>query len=229
MRRCLYTLAIFLVLGAVVNVAVVWGCAMILAEQTNNWNMRSGAARLEDNYVWGVNRLDRPGYFSIESYVVLSVMEWDERLEEPSTLIEKWSRIPDRNDLGGEISTWQESASGWPVASMWSRLIELDPLHNLLVPNKPRVLPRDKLERGWLLDWSFLPTQSILPNGVIWPGFAVNTIFYAAILWLVIPGPFALRRHIRRKRGLCVVCGYDLRGDFSAGCSECGWRREAAS
>ena len=27
MRRCLYTLAIFLVLGAVVNVAVVWGCA----------------------------------------------------------------------------------------------------------------------------------------------------------------------------------------------------------
>ena len=41
-----------------------------------------------------------------------------------------------------------------------------------------------------------------LPLRPIWPGFAVNTIFYAAILWLVIPGPIALRRHIRRKRGL---------------------------
>ena len=37
---------------------------------------------------------------------------------------------------------------------------------------------------------------------LIWPGFAINTIFYAAILWLLVCGPFALRRHIRHKRGL---------------------------
>ncbi len=41
-----------------------------------------------------------------------------------------------------------------------------------------------------------------VPVRLIWPGFAVNTIFYAAILWLLVCGPFTLRRHIRRKRGL---------------------------
>ena len=29
----------------------------------------------------------------------------------------------------------------------------------------------------------------LLPLGVIWPGFAVNTLFYATILWLLIFGP----------------------------------------
>ncbi len=52
-------------------------------------------------------------------------------------------------------------------------------------------------------------------------------MFYAALLWLLVFGPFTARRFIRRKRGRCINCGYDLRGDFSAGCSECGWRREA--
>ena len=61
------------------------------------------------------------------------------------------------------------------------------------------------------------------------PGFAINTIFYAEILWLLTLGPFTARRMIRRKRGRCIKCGYDLRGDFSAGCSECGWRREDVS
>ncbi|MEE9296196.1 MAG: hypothetical protein V3W34_14715 [Phycisphaerae bacterium] len=54
------------------------------------------------------------------------------------------------------------------------------------------------------------------------PGFAINTLFYAAILWLVIPGPFALRRLIRRKRGHCIKCGYDLRHADHEACPECG-------
>ena len=30
----------------------------------------------------------------------------------------------------------------------------------------------------------------------------------------------------RRRRGRCPACGYDLRGDLSAGCTECGWNRD---
>ncbi len=60
----------------------------------------------------------------------------------------------------------------------------------------------------------------------IWPGFAVNTFFYAGIVWLVIPGPFALRRLIRQRRrqrrGLCPACGYDLRHAEHEACPECG-------
>ena len=222
MKHRILKLAVFLLLGAIVNVAVAWGCAMIVAEQTDNWNMRVGAARLEDDYVWSVHRWDRPGYFTIESIVALIVMEWDERLEEPGSLIEKWSRIPDRNDLGGGTVSWQESASGWPVASMWSRLNESDPLRFFGLPNNPRVYPWDKLERGWLVDWSFLPNQIILPIGLIWSGIAINTLFYAVLLWLVTLGQFTLRRYIRREHGRCIKCGYDVRHTDHDACPECG-------
>ena len=63
----------------------------------------------------------------------------------------------------------------------------------------------------------------------LWTGFLANVIFYAAILWLLSLTPYALRRSIRRKRGHCINCGYDLRGDLSSGCPECGWRREDVS
>ncbi len=59
-----------------------------------------------------------------------------------------------------------------------------------------------------------------MPLGPIPLGFAVNTLFYAALLWLLIPGPFALRRFLRVKRGLCPKCAYPM-GE-SALCSECG-------
>jgi hypothetical protein len=58
----------------------------------------------------------------------------------------------------------------------------------------------------------------------LWPGFAINAVFYAAILWLLFAASFALRRWRRIKRGLCPKCGYDLRGsaDDSSLCPECG-------
>src|SRR5204863_9181926 len=56
----------------------------------------------------------------------------------------------------------------------------------------------------------------------IWPGFAINTIFYAAILWLLFVAPFKLRRWRRIKRNHCVKCNYDLRGTTHQRCPECG-------
>ncbi len=57
-------------------------------------------------------------------------------------------------------------------------------------------------------------------NGPLWFGFAVHTLFYAAILWLLACGLIAMRRLVRLKRGLCPACGYPM-GE-SAVCSECG-------
>jgi hypothetical protein len=54
----------------------------------------------------------------------------------------------------------------------------------------------------------------------MWPGFAVNTLLYATVLWLLIPGPFVLRRFVRVQRGLCPKCAYPM-GE-SAVCTECG-------
>ncbi len=38
-----------------------------------------------------------------------------------------------------------------------------------------------------------------------------------------------VRQSLRAKRGRCLACGYDLRGNLEHGCPECGWRREATS
>ena len=67
----------------------------------------------------------------------------------------------------------------------------------------------------------FVDDSRTLPLRPIWRGFAINTIFYAALLWPLLSGPFALRRLNRRKRGLCVACGYDLRHADHAACPEC--------
>ncbi len=71
-----------------------------------------------------------------------------------------------------------------------------------------------------------------LPLLPLWPGFALNTIFYAALAWGLWQLPLAIRRRRRRRKGLCVRCGYDLKGipiDGGEGalggvrvCPECG-------
>ena len=42
------------------------------------------------------------------------------------------------------------------------------------------------------------------------------------VIWPLTLGPFALRRLIRRRRGLCLACGYDLRHTEHEACPECG-------
>lgn len=59
----------------------------------------------------------------------------------------------------------------------------------------------------------------------IWQGWAANTATYSAggVTAMVLGG--MLRSWFLRRRGCCVVCAYDLRGDFAAGCPECGWNK----
>ena len=64
----------------------------------------------------------------------------------------------------------------------------------------------------------WLRTKVNLP---LWMPFIVFAT-YPAIAF--IRGP--LRRHRRRKRGLCLTCGYDLRGSPDR-CPECGARIES--
>jgi len=59
-----------------------------------------------------------------------------------------------------------------------------------------------------------------LPLRPLWPGFAINTLFYAGVLWVLLAGPFALRRMIRKRRGRCAQCAYPI--GQSPVCTECG-------
>jgi len=72
---------------------------------------------------------------------------------------------------------------------------------------------------------SLTRTPRLLPLRPIFPGFIINAVFYAAIWFGIFFGVAALRRALRRKRGRCVKCSYDLRGQLDGGCPECGWNR----
>jgi hypothetical protein len=77
--------------------------------------------------------------------------------------------------------------------------------------------PRSALTGYRALDRFALP---LLP---LWPGFAINTAFYALLLFALIRGPRVLRRELRRRRGRCGACGYDRVGLApGAACPECG-------
>ncbi|MFG0329682.1 MAG: hypothetical protein ACF8PN_07270 [Phycisphaerales bacterium] len=67
-----------------------------------------------------------------------------------------------------------------------------------------------------------LPYVRPIPYAPVWPGFALNTAFYGAAWYGVLFAPGVVRRSLRRRRGACVGCGYDLRATETGVCPECG-------
>ena len=152
MKRRLTKLVVFLLLGAIVNVAVAWGCMYFFSPR----------ARIPREYA------DR--------------------------IIEDLWPLPYPHP---------EWVYGWPLVV---------------------------LTNGWPIEpWMVITPsayddelQSLTP---IWTGFAINTIFYAALLWMLWLSPFVVRRLIRRKRGRCIKCGYDVSHAPHNSCPECGWKQ----
>ena len=62
-----------------------------------------------------------------------------------------------------------------------------------------------------------------LPVQPIWSGFALNTAANLAVLGVLWCGQRWLRRLLRRRAGVCGICGYSLAGLVGgAACPECG-------
>jgi len=102
------------------------------------------------------------------------------------------------------------TAAGFPALCLDGGLLE-----NKISEDGNYVRKLPSANQRWLIHY-----EGTLPVHPVWPGFLVNTLFYAIILWLLIPGPFVLRRLIRVRRDLCPKCTYPM-GE-SAVCTECG-------
>ena len=106
------------------------------------------------------------------------------------------------------VTRYEEIAAGWPCAALTG--------FNNSHPYVAQGL--EFIKAGWKEPWY----RRLLPFWPVWPGFAINTVFYGSILWLLRAGLAALRRRRRIKRGLCPACAYPV-GDSEV-CTECGAR-----
>ena len=225
MKRRLFKLAVFLLLGAVVNVAVAWGCGIFAVR------VPGGASRF---VIWDVWEIVHPTRQDLEW---LNRSGWQPRPEDEDFTWKAASREisgfgltrkgffdyptlkPGRGRGYSSPLFVIRDRTGWPFrclqAEKW--LVKDSFGRQYQARYAVATVP---VSYQWSA-WAITDTR-LLAILLIWPGFAVNTVFYAALLWPLISGPFAVRRVIRRKCGLCVACGYDLRHADHDACPECG-------
>jgi hypothetical protein len=188
-RKFIISAVMFLLLGAIMNIAVAWGCA--LAAQR-----RSSVLPLPDPPIeW---RRSVPSNWPSKPRV------------ESFGICRGWGGVVWHDQLAGYPGDFHLCVFrlGMPAASMsYDQLVEDGSYSWRCAVPVPVAI-------------SGLGHLNHLPIRPIWPGFAINTLFYAAILWLLLALPGALRRWRRIKRGLCPACAYPV--GASALCTECG-------
>ncbi len=225
MKRCLFKLVVFLTLGAIVNVTVAWACA-VRPYPVDPLRSRV-PPRPARYYKWtspeGFDTFitKRTGELRISqrrrAMIVCGFGPLPQWLSDSQflDLVPEWSAFAEPRDWARPYGDFYvEQASGWPLLCL--RLDGPMTIGNDLASFYSEMSGR--LE----LPWFERPWQNVVPYQPIWIGFGINTVFYAAPLWLLTLGPFAARRMIRRKRGRCIKCGYDLRGAEHEVCPECG-------
>ena len=224
MKRRLFKLVVFLLLGAIVNVAVAWAAANTLnLDLVDDLALYPGPNAINVSTERTNIQLVPVELFASRFYVLKTFRS---RNPDPSGALNaalssaglpSWVKAKRRGFLVAQLY----EAHGWPSVALSSAMFLDVDTYKITIVDRAITLggpPRGK----WLL---IGPLPRVLPYGVIWPGFAINTAFYAMIVWMLWLSPFVVRRVIRRKRGHCIKCGYDLCGDFVGGCPECGWRR----
>jgi hypothetical protein len=226
MKRWTIRILVVLLLGAIVNVAV--ASVATWRQSFRNWTgYLAMPSSLDDDRVVGVAGVTNGwGHSRISICATSRVNGAFIIVDDLNPIIADWAKahllrhklVPNSGD---EVTAY---AAGWPVLSMTGDLF----------------LSSDRRDHHWVVTHTVTDRrgqrqQRILPLRPLWPGFAVNTVFYAGILsgrWLLFAAPFALRKWRRIRRGLCSKCGYDLRGgggrnrpNDSAVCPECGATR----
>ena len=248
MKRRLTKLVVFLLLGAVVNVAVAWGCAYWIVPY--NGQVLPSQNGISQVYFAVGESWPRWIFKELRQRGASTLVWWDERVD--ATTVEpklpgirigpffkqasppSWSAVGPTPVASPQIGTWWsrpiiECARGWPCLALANRIdLQRNPTTRKYsitkvgsgIPIEADHWPPQKPGRDWYT--GPIPQRAILPYRPIWPGFAINTVFYAAILWSPF-APFWLRRYVRVKRGHCIKCGYDLRGHSGSDvCPECG-------
>lgn len=133
-------------------------------------------------------------------------------------LVPWWSRMhrppvrAEYDDGALQYKWWSESGHGWPLSAFGSSK-EYD--------GRYRSRPAGyRQRRSGAVEIELAQRTIVLPYRPIAAGLAVDAGLYGAVWLGLLWGPGAMRRGRRRRRGLCLRCGYEIGG--AAVCPECG-------
>lgn len=218
MSRHWRTIALFLVLGVIVNVSLAWAFAAVGSIDPS----RTAEIVMYDD-----------GPRQVRGTEPVS-LEW------PMTVAKRWPMPAERIAMRGRGTSWDRAVGfrqtgatrveftlaiarfGWPFRSMqWKNSTIFDGQQYQPPPiGKASIMLPVWLETFSSVRTHGLPARRQLPIEPIWLGFAINSLLFAASLWAILRGWGVLRRFVRDKRGQCPNCGYPV--GTSPVCTECG-------
>ena len=236
MKRRIFKLLLFLLLGAIINIAVAWGCAGCLDPSREFSNPSSTGYSSRYGPCWRYNEWHQPGGARLIAEEQTGY--WNAGAQTPpyvssesEAFVPDWSvlsSIPAEEPYPNTGRDWIDDVHGWPCYALRSTF---GPFHGFV--NRIDVadgIPLAGYTRPFIVWWSShqmggmhsrsLPEPRSLPLRPLWPGFAINTIFYAAIVWILVAVAEGVCRRQRIKRGLCPACAYPV--GASDICTECG-------
>jgi hypothetical protein len=206
-RRARQTGAFFLI-GATVNVAVAWSCAVWAAPSNDmeSWDSEVTRPGLAATWVGPPEGFPERGF---ESGTVYPRRAGAQRFH-----LAGWSeeRV-DYKDYEAAKASWDFDLdlieAGWPLASfeggLWRRKGMLAFDYDLYEPKRSIVI--DPGSCGWDDDWTVIP---LMPK---WPGFLINTVFFGGIVVLLFRWASTLRRQVAK--GACQESGVNTAAELS--------------
>jgi hypothetical protein len=229
-------LLVFLLLGAIMNALVAWRCSLAAdfnVYTSSNWPPSVKLVRQERESTSSEHlppsttrmhcsereRLLRLGWIPRGDFLPRKDRTDMDRRLTSKTLATTGLRTRKvwedefTSDVGHVREVSHQVWSGWPLVSLYGEcnIVGLSGSQwkdRWLIRHRP---PTDPISR-------------LIPYRPALPGFAVNSIFYASILWTVSYFFIAMWRmnvgRIRVRRGLCPACAYPI--GKSDVCTECG-------
>ncbi len=191
----------------------------------------AGTAILETNFGWVLAAPgELPGFDALDwserrwkastTQALLDPMtapQWEQSAQPPPA----WSRMAQLDSaevcehlksLFVHGSIW-EVASGWPMHSATYLASELSGHRGFVVQEGAEMSSTMSEDSGM---------TRVIPLNIYWPGAIINTLTYAAALFVPLTLIAMTRRHLRGRAGRCPHCGYDLRATTTGICPECG-------
>jgi hypothetical protein len=233
MKRRVAVAAVCLLAGALVNMGVAWVAVLAWARPAD---YEFAGATGEDEAWWrgrapagiaGVPKVRSVRSVLGARYVMLVALAGPQTRESISVLFfEGGYSMSLDGAIKPALVTWDRAVraeAGWPMASLGGECwfgaapgqFDAPPDGWLAGLARP-----DRQSWAVLVDIPGARRSALLPLRPLFPGFLVNTAIYAVAVALALAAPWALRRFLRRQRGLCPACGYPA--GPTGPCSECG-------